>query len=237
MDVTTILNRIAEEVEDHPSPTDLEDVCRHAVASFIRHSDRLPDADEVADIVDETVEAEDMVDPADAVDEESGEVVLTEEQLDNLDDDETVEVEGRKMAVVNGRAMPIRVVSNPMPGRIASRIVASIGASHLALQAEGVEVPTIDSLEHEHEDVIVLCPECASTNCTDVWYDDACVTSICNDCGAEFSRSMVDDADATVEELTTEDIAIVEDGDVSIFGTTWYDPEVCLWQRLTALEM
>lgn len=237
MDISTILNRIAEEVEDHPSPTDLEDACRRAVASFIRSSDRLPEADEVSDIVEETVAAEDIVDPEDAVSEDGEEVVLTEEQEANLDEDQVVEVEGRKMALVRGKALPIRTISSPMAGRISARIVSSISAAHIALQAEGIEVPSLETLAIEDDGAVIICPECGGTECYDTFRDGVTTMSECPECGCTFSSTVEeeDDGEASVEEATRESTVIVEDGDVVITGTCWYDPDEMVF-RYTVVD-
>ena len=218
-----IIDKLATAVEAEPS-TEMEEICRHAVALEMRHAKRLLTADEVEDIVDDVVSEEALADTESLA--EDGEVEVTDLERANMDDDEIVVFEDEngeniEGVVVEGRFARLVVV----PDRSRSVISASIARhiehlAHLATISDGIDK---ESLYHPVPDVLMPCPKCASMNVTPVWYDAGEVVACCNICGNEFDASIDDVIHATLAERTVEDIDILPEFDV--FGSVWLEDD------------
>ena len=210
----------ATAIEGDPTATDMELICRSAVAEKMRESRRLLTADEVEDLVKDEVVEETAVDPEEIVEEE-GELALSDIEWDSIPEEDKVEVElGDEViegCVVAGKFHPAKIHPDSSVSRYARRITASMEEQAHIGSTLGI---TPKCLYNPVPDVTMPCPHCASRNVTPVWYDAGEVIALCNDCAEEFDASIEDVAKATLAERTVEDIDILPEHDV--FGSVWY---------------
>ena len=215
----SIIDKIAATIEGEPS-TELEGMCRRAVAIEMRRAKRMLTADEIDDVVEEVVEEEAHADLEERFDGEQ--VNVSDLEAENIPDDEIVtytdedgeEIEG---VVVEGRFAKLNI----RPDSSVKTISASI-AKHsemLAIMANSSDGINLKSLYHPVPDVNMACPVCASHDVTPVWYDNGQVIACCNFCNREFDASIDDVAHATLAEQTVEDIDILPEHEV--FGSVW----------------
>ena len=213
----SIIDRLAAEIESEPA-SELEELCRHAVAAEMRHAKRLLTADEIEDITEDTFEDEAV---SDLDVDEDGEVEVTEHERANIPEESIVMmdedgevVEG---VVVEGKFARLRVIPDHRCKHVAKRIATHMES--LALMANINEGINLKSLYHPVPNVTMPCPKCSSRNVTPVWFDSGQVIACCNECATEFEASVDDVAHATLAERTVEDIDILPEYDV--FGSVW----------------
>lgn len=215
----SIIDRLAAAIDKEPS-TELEGICRRAVAMEMRRAKRMLTADEIDDIVEDVVEEEAHADLEERFDGESVNVSdleaenIPEDELVTFTDDDGEEIEG---VVVEGRFARLKI----RPDSSVRTISASISkhSESLAIMANSNEGINLQSLYHPVPDVNMPCPVCASRDVTPVWYDNGQVIACCNNCNREFDASIDDVAHATLAEQTVEDIDILPEHEV--FGSVW----------------
>ena len=209
--------------------SDIEEMAQYEVAQEIEWSDRLLDDAEIEDIVSDVVSDEAIADPLDSI--EDGVVNMTDAEWENVPDtDKVIDTDGDESIVIEGRIYKVSLRKDDRVQRIASKISREIESFwNLRNAATGIAIDR-ESYKKKSADADIVCPDCGSYNQTLVWYDGDNRYWHCNWCGGEY-ETPADAYDASVEEITTEDIPIYEDEDDSVFGSVFYDGELgWTWQ-------
>ena len=211
--------QIAEMIEEGISASDLEEVCRQAVAEEILDRARLITEDEVRRLIEPIVRHETAVDPAEAVD--GGEVRLTDVEYDSLDPEQRAEDArtGARLVMIGSRAYPARI----SPDQRAVTIAASL-SREVAEAAYGVCLANgwdADSMYREAADA-PACPGCGSLDTTPVWFDAGRMTVHCNGCGNEFEADMDEGPDElSMRDRTVEEYDVVPEA--GIYASVWFE--------------
>ena len=214
-----IIEKLATAIAQEPS-TELEGICRHAVAIEMRNAKRMLTAEEIEDVVDEVVDEEAIADLEDRY--EDGEVEVSDAERGNIPEEDIVTMQDEDGEVVEGVVVEGKFARLVIVPDVSKRTISASIANHsdmLAHMANMNEGINLKSLYHPVPDVNMPCPACASRNVTPVWYDSGQVVACCNDCDMEFDASINDVAHATLAERTVEDIDILPEHEV--FGSVW----------------
>ena len=210
----------ANAIEGDVTASDMELMCRAAVAQKMRKARRFLTAEEILDITNDTVIEETAIDPEDIIEAE-GELDVTDIEWESVPEEDKVEVELEEETVegmvVGGKFYRANLRPDTSVSRYAQRIATSMDEQAHYATTFGVAPK---ALFNPVPDVTMPCPKCASRNVTPVWYDKGEVIACCNECSHEFDASIEDVAKATLAERTVEDIDILPEFEV--FGSVWY---------------